>query len=196
MELSIIAAARFEIEPLKNVIEHLGFAPDVHLVGIGALNAAKNARPVAETCRGKNVVFVGTCGTFGEFQKPQLITGNEVHWLPTGDRLGFSYTVKDSAPVIALKKPWTVVAGLPQRKIICGPSVSKIATLPESFPPGECVENLELYSCAQEIAAKAASFSVVLCVTNAVGPDSHLQWKENFANAATETAEFLKTRLK
>jgi hypothetical protein len=196
MDLSIVAAARFEVEPLKNAIEHLGFSPEVHLVGIGAINAAKNARTVAEACRGKNVVFVGTCGTFGDFSKPQLITGSEVHWLPTGDRMGFSYTVKDSAPVFTLKRPLPAVSALPQRKIICGPSVSKIAKLPDGYIPAEYVENLELYSCGQEIGAKAGWFSVVLCITNAVGPDSHIQWKENFANAATETAEFFKTRLK
>lgn len=195
MDLSIVAAARFEVEPLKNAVEHLGYVPEVHLVGIGAINAAKNARLVAEACRGKNVVFVGTCGTFGEFSKPQLITGTEIHWLPTSDRMGFSYTVKDTAPAITIKNPLPSIAGLPSKKIMCGPSISKVTTLPDGYTPHEWVENLELYSCAQEISAKAASFSVIFCITNAIGPDAHVQWKEHFANAATETAEYFKSRL-
>ena len=156
MNLSIIAAAKFEVEALKNVLEQLGFTPEVHVLGIGALNAAKNARPIAEACRGKNVVFVGTCGSFNHFSKPYLVTGKEVHWLP---------------------------------------SISTIGTLPEQYAADQCVENLELYSCAAEISAKAAEFSVVLCVTNTVGPDSHSQWKQHFLSAATETAEYFKNAL-
>lgn len=195
MNLTIVAAAKFEVEPLKNALEQLGFAPEVQIVGIGALTAAKNSRSVAEACRGKNVVFVGTCGSFSEFSKPLLISGQEVHWLPTSDRMGFSYSVKDSAPPIKLRKSLSLVAGLASKKIVCGPSISKIATLPENFHGESCVENLELYSCAAEIEAKAASFSVILCVTNLVGPDSHAQWKENFASAATETADFFKNAI-
>jgi len=40
VNLSIIAAAKFEVEPLKNVLEQFGFTPEVHVVGIGALNGA------------------------------------------------------------------------------------------------------------------------------------------------------------
>lgn len=195
MHLSIVAAARFEVEPLKNVVEQLGFVPEVHLVGIGAINAAKNARAVGEACRGKNVVFVGTCGTFGEFTKPQLITGTEIHWMPTSDRMGFSYTVKDTAPAITIKNTLSALSSLPARKIMCSPSISKVATLPDGYNPQDWVENLELYSCAQEISSKAATFSVVFSVTNGIGPDAHVQWKENFANAATETAEYVKSRV-
>jgi hypothetical protein len=195
VNLTIIAAAKFEVEPLKNVLEQLGFTPEVHVVGIGALNAAKNARPIAESCRGKNVVFVGTCGSFGPFSKPYLVTGKDVHWLPTSDRLGFSYTIKDTAPAIPLKKRGDLVQGIPEKTILCGPSISTIGTLPEQYIADSCVENLELYSCAAEISAKAAEFSVVLCVTNTVGPDSHSQWKEHFLGAATETAEFFKNAI-
>ncbi len=195
MNLSIIAAAKFEVEPLKNVVEQLGFTPEVHVVGIGALNAAKNARTIAEACRGKNVVFVGTCGSFGPFTKPYLVTAKEVLWLPTSDRLGFSYTIKDTAPIIPLKKRGDLVQGLPEKTIICCPSISTIGTLPEQYSAETCVENLELYSCAAEISAKAAELSIVLCVTNAVGPDSHSQWKQHFLSAATETAEFFKNAL-
>jgi len=192
VNLTIIAAAKFEVEPLKNVLEQFGFTPEVHVLGVGALNAAKNARPIAETCRGKNVIFVGTCGTFGSFSKPFLVTGKDVYWSPTSDRLGFSYTVKDTAPLIQLKKRCDLVQGLPEKSILCCPSISTIGTLPEHFVPENCVENLELYSCANEISSKAAEFSVVLCVTNTVGPDSHSQWKENFLSAATETADYFK----
>lgn len=195
MNLTIIAAAKFEVEPLKNALEQLGFAPEVQIVGIGALNAAKNARGVAEACRGRTAVFVGTCGSFSEFSRPVLITGQEVYWLPTSDRLGISYSIKDSAPPIKLRKSLELTNGLPSKKIICGPSISKIGTLPDNFLSDSCVENLELYSCAAEIEAKATSFSVILCVTNLVGPDSHQQWKEHFASAATETANFFKNAI-
>ena len=46
-----------------------------------------------------------------------------------------------------------------------------------------------------EIAATAASLAVILAVTNTVGPDSHSEWRQNFAAAAGLTAEFIVARL-
>ena len=70
-----------------------------------------------------------------------------------------------------------------------------VTKLPDGLQPEGHVENLELYSCIGEIAAQAASLAVVLAVTNAIGPDAHLQWRQNFAGAAGMTAEFVSSRL-
>ncbi len=195
MDIVVIAAAKFELDPLVSALQEKGINPTTKLVGIGALNAAKRAKLVAEACRGRHVVFVGTCGTFGNFSKMHLVRASEVIWLPTCERMQLSYTVKDTAPPISLPPPPAYCSTLPERRVICSPGISLVSKLPDSFSPELCVENLELYSCVSEIISQASSLAVILAVTNAVGPDSHSQWRQHFAGAAGATAEYLCGRL-
>lgn len=190
----LIAAAKFEIEPLVNALQQLGHTPDSVLTGVGAINAAKRARAIGETARGRTVIFVGTCGSFSPFSKVYLVRASEVHWSPTCERLKVSYTVKDSAPPIILPDGPSYLRSLPARRILCSPSISLVSKLPDGFTAEQSVENLELYSCIGEVAAQCASLSVVLAVTNAVGPDSHSEWRQNYKIAAGRTAEFIASK--
>lgn len=191
----LIAAAKFEIDPLTGTLEERGHAPEHRLTGVGALNAAKKARTIGEACRGRHVVFVGTCGSFGPFHKVSLVRATDVAWMPTCERMGLSYTVKDSAPPISLPEPPAWAKTLPGRKVLCSPSISLVSKLPDGCQPEAWVENLEIYSVVGEIAATAASLAVVLAITNAVGPDSHSQWRMNFTSAAGLTAEFIGSKI-
>jgi hypothetical protein len=192
----LIAAAKFELDPLCNTLQQRGHTPETKLAGVGALNAAKKALRLGEACRGRDVIFVGTCGTFGVFtQRVTLVRAKEVVWIPTCERVRMSYTVKDSAPPVLLPEPPLWCKSLPERKVVCTPAVSLIGTVPEGGQAETMVENLELYSCIGEIAAQARSVAVVLAITNAVGADSHAQWRQHFAEAAGLTAEFIGARL-
>jgi hypothetical protein len=191
----LVAAAKFELDPLSNSLQQKGHAPEARLTGVGALNAAKKARAIGESCRGRSVIFVGTCGTFGPFTRPYLVRATDAVWLPTCERLGLSYTVKDSAPAIHLPEPPLWAKQLPGKKVICSPSISLVGKLPDGVAADQAVENLELYSCIAEIAANATSLAVVLAVTNAVGPDSHAQWRQHFTEAAGMTAEYINARI-
>lgn len=187
----LIAAAKFELDPLTNSLQQRGHTPETKLTGVGALNAAKRAKALGDACRGRDVLFVGTCGTFGPFSKVTLVRATEVHWVPTCERLGFSYTVKDSAPPLTLPEPQAFCRSLPAKKVVCSPGISLVAKLPDSFTADGTVENLELYSCIGEIAQVAQSLSVILAITNHVGADSHAEWRQHFTSAAGLTAEFI-----
>ncbi len=187
----LVAAAKFELDPLTGALQERGHTPEVKLAGIGAINAAKKARALGEACRGRHVIFVGTCGTFSHFVRPYLVRAHEVLWSPTSDRVGMSYTVRDSAPGISLPDPPALARNLPARRVLCSPSISLVSRLPDGVGADTAVENLELYSCIGEIAATAASLAVILAVTNAVGADSHTQWRQHFTEAAGLTAEFI-----
>jgi hypothetical protein len=191
----IVAAAKFEADPLVSALQEKGHTPETRLVGVGAINAAKKARAIGDSVRGRNVIFVGTCGSFSGFSKVTLVRANEVLWSPTSERMGFSYTVKDSAPPIALPEAPAWARSLPTRRVLCSPGISLVSKLPDGIAPDAAVENLELYSCIGELAASAASLAVILAVTNAVGPDSHAQWRQHFTLAAGLTAEFVGARL-
>jgi hypothetical protein len=188
----LVAAAKFELDPLSNSLQQKGHAPETKLTGVGALNAAKKAKAIGEACRGRHV---GTCGTFGPFTRPYLVRATDVLWMPTCERLGLSYTVKDSAPGAHLPEPPPWGKQLPGRKVICSPGISLVGKLPDGLGPDQAVENLELYSCINELIANASSLAVVLAVTNAVGPDSHAQWRQHFAEAAGMTAEYINGRI-
>lgn len=195
MDLILIAAAKFEVDPLLSSLQQKGYCPETHLTGVGAINAAKEAKTLSEVCRGKHAIFVGTCGVFVAFTKVKLVRVQKIKWIPTGERTGLSYPVKDCAPPILLppSPPWC--ADLPAKHAICSPSISLIRTLPEGYDPTQYVENLELYSCAHEIATAAKSFAAILAITNEIGQDAHSEWKQNFAEAAGLTAEYISHKL-
>lgn len=187
----LLAAAKFELDPLSGALQEKGHTPEVKLVGIGAINAAKKAKVLGEACRGRAVIFVGTCGSFSSFSKPYLVRAAEALWSPTSDRVGMSYTVKDSAPSISLPDPPAWAKNLPARRVVCSPCISLVSRVPDGVQGDQAVENLELYSCIGEIAANASSLAIILAVTNAVGADSHTQWRQHFTAAAGLTAEFI-----
>ncbi len=187
----IIAAAKFEVDPLVSGLQQRGHTPDTVLAGVGAIAAAKKSRSIADQCRGRNVIFVGTCGSFANFSKVYLVRATDVSWSPTCERLKVSYTVKDSAPPITLPDVPSYFQGLPAKRVLCSPGISLVSALPEGFVSESTVENLELYSCISEIIQQCQSLSVVLAVTNFVGPESHLQWKQNYGLAAGMTAEYI-----
>jgi len=184
----LLAAAPFEMEPSEQVLKRLDFEVHSVAVGIGALSAAKNAQKIAQLCINAHCVFIGTCGTFASFSTPSLITTRNIHWLPTGERSGLSYRVKDCDPKIKKKKK--SLLDLPECDVICSPSISLSKELPSAFQSEKTVENLELYSIAKEIDDVAKTFSVILGVTNEIGKNAHQQWKENFNAAATMTAKY------
>ena len=150
---------------------------------------------IGQKCVGRHSLFVGTCGVFGEFSEPELVTASSAKWLPACERTGISYAVPNTAPDISFLTPGILAHGLRAAKVICAPNISLVDTLPGSIRNDRCVENLELYSCAEALAKNSLSLSVLLCVTNAVGKDAHTQWKSNFAQAAQLTAGFIKENL-
>ena len=192
----LVAAAKFELEPLVLTLTQLGCKPEVCLLGVGALNAAKESRNVAEACRGRDVIFVGTCGVFAAFEKVVLVRANEAIWLPTCVRMNLAYTIKDSCPTYTLPSPPAWASTLPIKRVLCSPSISLVDKLPDGFNPDHCVENIELYSCISEISASCSSLAVILAITNQVGIKSHSQWVDHFAIAAEITAKFIAGNLK
>jgi len=189
----LISAAPFErndaVAALKKRAEVLSLD-----CGIGSLAAAKAAAALADQCRQRHAVFIGTCGSFAEFTAPYLITTTKVIWQPTGERLGLAYGLPQTTPALALAAPRAWCRSLPLRTVVCGPSISLEPRL-DSPDAAACVENLELYSCAGEIQAASRSFTVLLCVTNAVGASAHSQWRQHAAAAAALTAEFLDAKM-
>lgn len=191
MSISVIAAADFEYRPLLAHTKKLGIPVDFFSFGIGALDAAANARQLATALAGKDVIYLGTCGTFAGFKEVELVTSHEVRWSCLGERLGKAYKIQHTMPAVAIKNQLTWSEPLASKITLSAASISLDATLNPKDHSGDFVENVELYSIATYLNAGVASLTPILGLTNAIGLEAHEQWKKNYEAAADLAARFV-----
>ena len=196
--LSFYQRAPFEVQPTLHRCASAGAKVDYESIGIGALAAAKACHHLATLAKSRLVVLIGTAGVFGPFRHIEVVTTTEVHWLPTSDRTGQSYSVEGSCPPLHLKSSAIATASRLEKCVtLCSPSISLTSDLEQTAHrqtaseqiKGRLIENIELYSVAEELSRVSKDFTILLAITNAIGPLAHRQWKENFAAAAELTAK-------
>ena len=196
----LLSAAPFEVQPTLQLCTDAGAPVDYHSIGVGSLAAAKSCPTLTSLAQDRHVVLIGTAGVFGPFHHIEVVTTTEVHWLPTSDRTGQSYSIKGVCPPLYLR-PSSVVTGarrLEQCVTVCSPSISCTPSFEKSVlkqanldqrKGRRLIENLELYSIAEELDTVAKDFTILLAITNEIGAEAHRQWKNNFARAAELTAK-------
>ena len=180
--LIIIAAVDFEFSPLKKLFPDAIFFE----FGIGALAAAARISAAKSKFENKDILYIGTAGTFSKFENVEVVRASTVAWLPTCQRQNLSYSVEKN-PLLTLNSH-SQFASISPRNVVCAPNVSLVDNLPAELTPKNTIENIELYSVASHLLPIAKSFTAVLGITNAVGKNSHEQWKANFKTAANEIA--------
>jgi len=202
MRLSIISAAKFEVLPLLSLLERVGCSFEYVSFGVGSIESAKNSRSLARRCEGRDVLYIGTCGTFSGWVSPQLIYARKLFWLPPCVRVGIAWSIEELKSGISLPSPPVWLEVLPQKTVLCSSSIAKSPfvspELMESFSliSMDClVENLELYSCAVDVLKYAKSFIAILGVTNGIGLQGRLEWRSNFQEVAEMTADFIEFHL-
>ena len=188
----IISAAEFEAEPLRAALaQHTDINWLTCGVGVLAASATAAAEHAQAACRGQEVLFIGSCGTFGEFTDVALCQAQTIHWSPTCARDGLSYAV-DNTPPLQLNSS-THYHDLPSAEVFCAPNISLTTTLPLNAKKGMLhVENIESYACLPLLAKTAKTIDVLLAITNALGKQAHQHWQENYTKAAVLTAEYVK----
>jgi hypothetical protein len=77
-----------------------------------------------------------------------------------------------------------------------GPHVGALYGSTPTQTAAPWIENLEAYSCLQEIQTTCKSLGIVMAITNQIGPQSRLQWKAHMHQAALTTAHYLVNRVK
>jgi hypothetical protein len=193
-KILLVSAARFEISDLK-VFESLRDRVEYFEIGVGALLASKRSFLLEKISRGRQVIFVGTCGVYGNFSGVHLVRAISVSWLPTCVRHDLGYQVPAQPDTFDISKSHLHFESLPPAEVICTPTVSLDSgesLLHESAMSGmPIVENLELYSILPEAMTTASSFTAILGVTNRVCRESHDQWLQNHKEAAQLSGEIL-----
>jgi hypothetical protein len=184
-----MSAADFEIAAVVKSLTSVNEDFSVIHCGVGIFPPIETGDVLRNQCAGRDVLFIGTCGIFGDFSKPTLVTTDSVHWEPAGDRIGTSYPVPKMEPFTVSALPH-----LPVCRLICGPSVSVDAM--KSLRRTTTIENIEFYSVLRTLSSCARSIRALFCITNAIGPDAHSQWKANFGQAGELSAEYVLANLR
>lgn len=188
MSLLVVSAVQFEAEASLEVLKHAEYFE----IGIGCLAAAKSEAALAERCRGRDVLYLGSCGSFYPFEKVHLITADKTFWMPPCLRTGIAGAPEHLYPPIEFPES---KFDLPRKSVLTSPSVSLVSHIEphvqSTLPPKDhLVENMELYACANAL-LQSRSLNVILGVTNEVGPEGRKQWAASFRKVATLTAEFV-----
>ncbi len=189
----ILSAASFEVAPLKSGLF------DFKTCGIGSLNASMARGSLEKSLCGRDVIFVGTCGSFYSFTEVHLVRGGEVFWYPPCERAGLSWSIENLHPPLALRAS-PLLADLPMRTVVTSPTISKEKDLPplgdNSLSAKIAVENLELYPVVSYLLPVVRSLQVVLAVTNEICSEGRQQWRAHHKKAAEITALYLNSKLR
>jgi hypothetical protein len=190
--LIIVSAAPFEAEATIKVCQGLGVHTTYLSCGIGPLKAAKAEQMIKEQVSGKTVLFLGSCGSFTAFKEIHLVQAYKTIWFTPCLQAGISWAIDGLYPPMDVPSS----LDLPKKVIATSSTISKEKAylrntetlLPD--PEKDLVENCELYSCIEGLKA-AAKLSVIMAVTNEIGPDARKQWRDNFRPAAELTAAYV-----
>ena len=187
----IISAAAFETKPLQAALAQQT-SVDWLTCGVGVPAAAAAVAQAQTLCHDREVLFIGTCGTFAAFTQVTLCRAQTLHWSPTCARLGLSYAVDDTPP-LSLNSSGCY-NDLPAAEVFCAPNISLTNTLPDAQKGALCVENIEAYTYLSALRKTARTIDVLLGITNAIGKDAHQQWREHCQQAAALTATYVMQR--
>ncbi len=195
MSLVVVSAVRFEAEATLELFVRLGIPHEYFSVGIGPLHTARSSVELRERCRGRDVLYLGSCGSFYTFAEPHLVTTQNVYWMPACLRTGIAGFPEHIYPKIVL--PPTKLP-LPQKDVLTSASVSLTSDFADDVraklgSAENLVENMELYACADAL-RESQSLSIILGVTNEVGPQGRSQWATHFKAVAQMSADYLASR--
>ena len=173
MSLVVVSAVRYEAEPILSAI------PDCDYIecGVGIFASTVSAQKHRSLCAGKDILYVGSCGSFTEFKNIEIIKGKSSRWSPTCERNGLSYPVI-TMPDLQLTSIQELTS-IPSKQIVCASNVSLVCSGSELQ-----VENIEVYSFFLQIINIVRSANVILAITNQVGENAHKQWEENYQRGA------------
>ncbi len=185
--LLVLSAAPFEAQPLLELLTAHSLPFEYLSFGIGSIASAWGAQNLAEKCRGRRVLILGSAGCFFPFQTPYLIKTSTIFWKPR------CVSEKLSELIEGQELPWvsdrksSLSVPIPSADVFTTPGIS-VAT--SEIMDSKIVENLEMYSLLP-IYLASKTFDAFLVITNSVGPEGRNLWKAHFKSGAQLTAQTL-----
>jgi hypothetical protein len=168
--------------------------------GVGCLQAARRESNFLSISEGKEVWVVGTCGSWEPFSRVQLITIDQVLWLPVCERMGFAESIEAIEPPLSVSAT-SAVSMLPRYTLVCGPTIASSSVIQPQvrnqyqLDEKRLAENIEYYVFTKNLLRVAKKVHFLLAITNQVGPDGRRQWRENFREAEKKSSDFIRAHI-
>jgi purine-nucleoside phosphorylase len=163
----------------------------VALTGAGALAAAAStARAIAEA-RPARVLFVGTCGAYGDDPRVgDCVSVIEATVVSVQEIRRKAY--RPAIEATRWRAAWDLP--LPGRSLAAPPAITSDSEDAALLGEAADVENLEVAGVFAACLSAGVPAAAALAVTNRVGPDAHEEWAKNHGEASRRLVETL-TRL-
>jgi len=162
------------------------------ITGVGMSEAAMIAARTRELITDRDIIFCCTAGIVGKFDKISLFLADKVELGSWDVRNGRTDLLKDFDRALNLS-PKDIA--LPRCRALCSLGVSTRPDEPRETQLKQdsqaVVETMELYAVARAWLPLARSFTAIVATTNATGEAARSDWRTNFKEAASMTAEFL-----
>lgn len=173
----LLSAIKDELFDFNKITDTLGWCAKT--VGVGAITAAANTTSFLQEIKPNKVIFVGTCGSYNS--KPEI-----------GELLIVSQVISTSLDIIngksykpdIEKKNWSssLNINIPQinNRLIAAttPGITNTYDGAKTLSSLASVENLELAGVFEACHLKKIACSAILAVSNKVGPNAHIEWKQ------------------
>ncbi len=205
--LCIVSAMKAEVLPLIGLLGAekvnesevwLDKAHDILITsaGVGYLEAALNLGDLLLVFpQIESVIFCGSAGVYpGErgFGTGDLcICSDTVLCDGAAEmKMGQYASIMDRRPI---KANFDLGPSLPKTRVATTISLTLSDQMAEQLADGSQsdVENMELYGIASVCKKKSILWNAVLGITNTVGSNGHLEWKQNYQNMADKCSRFL-----
>lgn len=153
----------------------------VAAVGVGAVAAAAGAARLLGEASFERVLFLGTCGAYGEGRPiGDLVAAAEV--LATSLEEARGGACRPGIERARWAPGWALP--LPAVAVAATPAVTRTAEGARALSALAEVEHLELSGVFEACAQAGLPCAAALAVVNRVGPEAHQEWKENHARVS------------
>jgi len=161
----VMAAVREELGDLEGEV-----------VGIGPVVAAARAAAILERRRPERVILLGTGGSYPGGPPIGAVVASEMIGLSPGvAAMGLGYVPRPPAPVPG-DEATLVRLAVERHAVLTVGAVTTDLTLARRLSDGWTVEHMEAFGVAVACQIAGIPFVAVLGISNAVGPDAHVQW--------------------
>jgi hypothetical protein len=191
--LLVISAAPSEAQPTMDALSSIGVSAEYFEAGI-SINAAMNIAALKEKAQNRQVLYIGSGGTLGDYTFPTIVSISYVYWMPTAQRLNLGDALMGVFTPLPVGTEF-IAATLPRLNLLASPTISHVSNVNITGLPDKnsLIENMEGYYIIKALQdAQSASVDVIMGITNQCNSEAHNEWVINAPIVAQMTANYVK----
>lgn len=159
--------------------------------GVGAISAAVETARLLERLRPIRVLFLGTCGAYGETPAiGEAVWAREAVATSVEEAEGRAF--RPGIERTRWEATWELPLPFPAATVAVPPAITRTEAGARALGTLAGVEHLELTGVFAACAAAGVPCGAVLAVANRVGPAAHEEWRAHHARVSRELVRRLK----